>query len=70
MELIYETSGNRTGSVSVIDDKGAMNTQIWSLMVISRTFKVVWEEQHIEVEWSGYLEQGQSVELELSLIHI
>ena len=41
-----------------------MNTQIWSLMVISRTFKVVWEEQHIEVEWSGYLEQGQSVELE------
>ena len=64
VELIYETSGNRTGSVSVIDDKGAMNTQIWSLMVISRTFKVVWEEQHIEVEWSGYLEQGQSVELE------
>ena len=36
VELIYETSGNRTGSVSVIDDKGAMNTQIWSLMVISR----------------------------------
>jgi PKD repeat protein len=64
VDLIIDNSGNRTGSVSVIDDKGAMNTQTWSLMVISRTFKVVWEEQHLEVEWSGYLEQGQFIELE------
>ena len=63
VDLVYETSGNRTGSVSVIDDKGAMNTQIWSLMVVSRNFMVVWEEQHLEFEWSGYLEQGQSYEL-------
>ena len=63
VDLVYETSGNRTGSVSVIDDKGAMSTQTWSLMVISRTFMVVWEEQHLELEWSGYLEQGQSYEL-------
>ena len=63
VDLVYETSGNRTGSVSVIDDKGAMNTQTWSLMVISRTFMVVWEEQHLELEWSGYLEQGQSYQL-------
>jgi hypothetical protein len=40
-----------------------MHTVVWSLMVISRTFSVVWEEQHIEVEWSGYLEQGQSYEI-------
>ncbi|GIS92247.1 MAG: hypothetical protein CM1200mP21_05420 [Candidatus Poseidoniales archaeon] len=63
VDLVYEASGNRTGSVSVIDDKGAMSTQTWSLMVISRTFMVVWEEQHLELEWSGYLEQGQSYEL-------
>ncbi|RTZ94603.1 MAG: hypothetical protein DSY41_03215, partial [Candidatus Poseidoniales archaeon] len=63
VDLTIESSGNRTGSVSVIDDKGAVDTMVWSLMVISRTFNVVWEEQHIEVEWSGYLEQGQSYEI-------
>ena len=63
VDLTIYSSGNRTGSVSVIDDKGAMHTVVWSLMVISRTFSVVWEEQHIEVEWSGYLEQGQSYEI-------
>jgi len=63
VDLTIYSSGNRTGSVSVIDDKGAMHTVEWSLMVISRTFSVVWEEQHIEVEWSGYLEQGQSYEI-------
>ncbi len=40
-----------------------MRTEVWSLMVISRTFNVVWEEQHVEVDWSGYLEQGQSYEI-------
>ena len=63
VDLTIDISGNRTGSVSVIDDKGAMRTEVWSLMVISRTFNVVWEEQHVEVDWSGYLEQGQSYEI-------
>ncbi len=63
VDLTIDNSGNRTGSVSVIDDKGAVSTEIWGLMVVSRTFNVVWEEQHLEFEWSGYLEQGQSHEI-------
>ncbi len=59
-ELTIDESGNRTGSITVVDDKGATSTMIWSLMVTSRTFNVVWEEQIIDFEWSGYLEQGQS----------
>tara|TARA_B110000881_G_scaffold220781_1_gene247217 strand:- start:1847 stop:2977 length:1131 start_codon:yes stop_codon:yes gene_type:complete len=62
-QLILSESGNRTGSITVIDDKGAMNTSSWTVMVISRTFKIVWEPQHIELEWSGYLEQGQSYQI-------
>ncbi|MAV60482.1 MAG: hypothetical protein CND89_04160 [Marine Group II euryarchaeote MED-G38] len=62
-ELILSQSGNRTGSITVTDDKGASNTSSWSVMVISRTFRIVWEQQHVELEWSGYLEQGQSYQI-------
>ena len=63
-ELTIEDSGNRSGSITVVDDKGATSTTYWSLMVTSRTFNVVWEEQILDFEWSGYLEQGQSFTIE------
>lgn len=63
-ELTIENSGNRSGSITVVDDKGATSTTVWSLMVTSRTFNVVWEEQILDFEWSGYLEQGQSLTIE------
>ncbi len=63
-ELTIDESGNRTGSITVVDDKGATSTTIWSLMVTSRTFNVVWEEQILDFDWSGYLEQGQSFTIE------
>ena len=63
-ELTIENSGNRSGSITVVDDKGATSTTYWSLMVTSRTFNVVWEEQILDYEWSGYLEQGQSFTIE------
>ena len=49
--------------ITVIDDKGATNTSTWTVMVISRTFKITWEQKHVELEWNGYLEQGKSYEI-------
>ena len=63
-ELKIDQAGNRTGSVTVVDDKGALSTTIWNLMVVSRVFNIVWEEQIVEANWNGYLEQGESVVLE------
>ena len=62
-ELILSESGNRTGSITVTDDKGASNTSSWTVMVLSRNFRVVWEQKHVEFEWSGYLEQGESYQI-------
>ena len=42
----------------MVDDKGALSTTIWNLMVVSRVFNIVWEEQIVEANWNGYLEQG------------
>jgi PKD repeat protein len=61
--LLLAESGNRTGRITVIDDKGATNTSTWTVMVISRTFKITWEQKHVELEWNGYLEQGKSYEI-------
>ena len=61
--LLLAESGNRTGRITVIDDKGATNTSTWTVMVISRTFKIIWEQKHVELEWNGYLEQGKSYEI-------
>ena len=60
-ELMIEQAGNRTGSLTVVDDKGAISTTNWNLMVVSRVYNIVWEEQTIESNWNGYLEQGESV---------
>ena len=43
VEVSSADSGDLSGSVMVIDDKGATTTQIWHLMVVKRMFKVIWE---------------------------
>ncbi len=60
VEISSADSGNQTGRLTLIDDNGATTTQTWSLMVVKRMFNVVWEEQHISVEWNGHTEQGES----------
>ncbi|HIN04185.1 MAG TPA: PKD domain-containing protein [Candidatus Poseidoniales archaeon] len=60
VEVSSANSGDLSGSVMVIDDKGATTTQIWHLMVVKRMFKVIWEEQRISAEWNGHTEQGLS----------
>lgn len=56
-------AGNITGAVTVSDDSGGKNTTLWTLRVISRTFRIVWEEVFVDYEWSGYLEQGETHEI-------
>ncbi|MDP7002095.1 MAG: PKD domain-containing protein [Candidatus Thalassarchaeaceae archaeon] len=63
-QVTFESAGNYTGAVTVVDDNGATTTSLWSLRVIARTFKVIWEETHADYDWSGYLEQGASHEIE------
>ncbi len=63
-KLTLSESGNVTGAVTVVDDTGASNTTLWALRVISRSFRVVWEEAYVEYDWSGYLEQGYSEEIQ------
>ncbi|MDP6662267.1 MAG: PKD domain-containing protein [Candidatus Thalassarchaeaceae archaeon] len=63
-DLTLTESGNHTGAITVVDDNGATATALWTLRVIPRNFKVVWEEAHVDYEWSGYLEQGGSYEIE------
>lgn len=44
-ELILTESGNHTGAITVVDDNGATATALWTLRVIPRTFRVVWEDR-------------------------
>ncbi len=62
--LTVSEAGNVTGAVTVVDDTGASNTTLWTLRVISRSFRVIWEEAYLEYDWSGYLEQGASHEIQ------
>jgi hypothetical protein len=64
VDVIYSTSGNMSGVLTVIDDNGATTTQVWHLMVISRMFNVVWEEQIIHHEINDHTEQGESTIIE------
>ena len=57
-------AGNITGAVTVTDDSGGKNTTLWTLRVISRTFRIVWEEVFVDYDWSGYLEQGETHEIQ------
>jgi PKD repeat protein len=63
-EVTYNETGNHTGAVTVVDDNGATTTSLWTLRVLARTFRVIWEETHLYYDWSGYLEQGTSYEIE------
>ena len=65
-ELMIDQAGNRSGSVTVVDDKGAISTANWNLVVVSRVFNIVWEEKIVEANWNGYLEQGESIIIEHS----
>ena len=57
-------AGNITGAVTITDDSGGKNTTLWTLRVISRTFRIVWEEAFLDYDWSGYLEQGETHEIQ------
>ncbi len=57
-------AGNITGAVTISDDSGGKNTTLWTLRVVSRTFRVVWEEVFVDYDWSGYLEQGETHEIQ------
>mgnify|MGYP002837705197 FL=1 len=62
--LVTSQATNISGTVTVVDDSGGSNTTTWNLRVISRTFRVIWEERHVDYDWSGYLEQGQTEEIQ------
>ena len=57
-------AGNITGAVTITDDSGGKNTTLWTLRVISRTFRIVWEDVFLDYDWSGYLEQGETHEIQ------
>ena len=57
-------AGNITGAITVSDDSGGKNITLWTLRVVSRTFRIVWEEVFVEYDWSGYLEQGETYEIQ------
>ena len=62
-EIEFLEAGNQTGILTVVDDKGGISSQEWTIMVISRTYYVYWEEEKVTYSWSDYLEQGESVSL-------
>jgi len=62
-EIEFLEAGNQTGILTVVDDKGGISSEEWTIMVISRTYYVYWEEDKITYSWSDYLEQGESVSL-------
>jgi len=61
VEVEFTEPGNHTGVITVVDDKGGISSQEWTIMVVSRNYHVSWEEQTIDFSWSGYLEQGETV---------
>ncbi len=61
VEIEFLNPGNQTGILTVVDDKGGITSEEWTVMVISRTFYIYWEEQKTVYSWSDYLEQGDSI---------
>jgi hypothetical protein len=62
-EIEFLEAGNQTGVLTIVDDMGGISSQEWTIMVISRTYYVYWEEEKIIYSWSDYLEQGESISL-------
>ena len=60
-EIEFLEAGNQTGVLTIVDDMGGISSQEWTIMVISRTYYVYWEEEKIIYSWSDYLEQGESI---------
>tara|TARA_B100000530_G_scaffold98366_2_gene60937 strand:- start:7139 stop:8266 length:1128 start_codon:yes stop_codon:yes gene_type:complete len=62
-DIEFLEAGNQTGVLTIVDDMGGISSQEWTIMVISRTYYVYWEEEKIIYSWSDYLEQGESISL-------
>lgn len=60
--LPTETSGMIYGVLRIDDNDGAFTTESFELNITTRTFKVIWVTEKIQVSWEGYLEQGKSWE--------
>jgi len=63
-KVSFNETGNHTGALTAVDDNGATTTSLWTLRVLERTFRIVWEEMFVDYEWSGYLEQSKSEKIE------
>ncbi len=62
-DIEFLEAGNQTGVLTIVDYMGGISSQEWTIMVISRTYYVYWEEEKIIYSWSDYLEQGESISL-------
>ncbi|MAJ02000.1 MAG: hypothetical protein CMA10_06325 [Euryarchaeota archaeon] len=60
--LPTEKSGMISGILRIDDNDGAFSTEAFELNITTRTFKVVWVTEKIQISWDEYLEQGQSWE--------
>jgi len=53
-------SGEIEGSLTVIDDRGAVSSEAFLINVSTRIWQVTWEQKRVSVDWDGYLKQGES----------
>ena len=60
--LPTEKSGMISGILRIDDNDGAFSTEAFELNITTRTFKVVWVTEKVQISWDEYLEQGQSWE--------
>lgn len=56
------TSGMIHGILRIDDSDGAFAMESFELNITTRTFKVVWVTETIDISWDEYLEQGQTWE--------
>lgn len=63
-QALLETnrSGNITGALTVTDERGSETVEFWTLEVQTRHWTIEWTEQTMEVEWEGYLDEGDTWE--------
>lgn len=60
--LTTNSSGNISGALTVTDDRDSTSIEYWSIEVLTRTWKVEWLEETLELSWEGYLDQGETWE--------